>query len=152
MSMLRHFSVEAIATALAPKVQHWHRGDQHRIPMSDAAMALAGVEPLPRSFLLVSWGLGGPEDYAVCARYLMGAGGWEAEADRWPSGRLERMADMALHDLSMGLGLSERAYADLLGVSKSLWHRTWKARYRRVLGDALEQVSRAHQAMARRAG
>jgi hypothetical protein len=156
MSLMRHFSVEAIASALAPKVQHWYRGDQRRIPTSDAAMALAGVEPIARAFLIVSWGLGAEGERAVCTRYLMGAAGWEAEAEQWPVGRLARMADMALDDLSVGYAVaeqwSEKARAARLGVSESLWHRRWKGRYRRVLADALEQVSRAHQAMARRVG
>lgn len=156
MSMLRHFSVEAIASAISPKVQHWYRGDSRRIPMSDAAMALAGVERIPRAFLLLSWGLGDAEDRAVCTRHLMGTGGWEAEAEGWPDGRAERMTDMALDELALGYAgaerVSERARADQIGVSESLWHRRWKGRYRRVMADALEQVGRAHQAMARRVG
>jgi hypothetical protein len=85
----------------------------------------------------------------------MGAAGWEAEAEQWPVGRLARMADMALDDLSVGYAVadqSEKSRAARLGVSESLWHRRWKGRYRRVLDDALEQVNRAHQAMARRVG
>jgi hypothetical protein len=156
MSMLRHFSVEAIASAFAPKVQHWHRGDQRRIPMSDAAMAIAGVERIPRAFLLLSWGLGDAEDRSVCTRHLMGCAGWEAEAENWPVGRLARMADMALDELAMGYEAAaqwpETARAGRVGVGRSQWYALWRARYQRILGDALEQVSRAHQAMARRVG
>ena len=156
MSMLRHFSVEAMASAMAPKTQHWYRGDFRRVPMADAAMALAGVEPLARAFLLLSWGLGAEGERAACMRYLMGCGGWEAESEKWPAGRLARMADMVLDELSVGYAVAqawgEKARATRLGVSESLWHRRWKARYRRVMADALEQVSRAHQAMARRGG
>lgn len=150
MSMLRHFSVEAMASAMAPKTQHWYRGDFRRVPMADAAMALAGVEPLARAFLIVSWGLGEATERAVCTRHLMGCAGLEAEAENWPVGRLERMIDMAIDEIGHAQAIDEIERACNLGVSERTWHRTWKARYRRVLADALEQVSRAHQAMARR--
>lgn len=152
MSMLRHFSIEAMASALAPKVQHWHRGDQRRIPMADAAMAIAGVDRTPRAFLLLSWGLGGDEDRAVCTRHLMGCAGWEAEAEQWPAGRLARMVEMVLDEIGHAKPTSEIERARELGVCERTWHRAWKGRYQRILGDALEQVSRSHRAMARRVG
>lgn len=119
-------------------------------------MALSGVEPVPWAFLMVSMGDESPGHLSACRRHLMGCAGWEAEAENWPVGRLARMADLALDELAMGYEAAaqwpETARAGRVGVGRSQWYALWRARYQRILGDALEQVSRAHQAMARRVG
>ena len=64
------------------------------------------------------------------------------------------MADMVLDELAMGYAAAQRwpetARAERLGVGRSQWYAKWRSRYQRLMGDALEQVGRAHQAMARR--
>lgn len=147
----RHFSAEAISSALAPRTQPWYRDEGRKISAEDAAMALAGVERLPRAFLMVSWGHDSPEDVNACTRFLRGAGAWEAEAENWPEGRLERMVEMVLEEIRHAEPVDEKARAREVGMGEWNWHmRGWKARYRRILGDAQEQINRAHQAMARR--
>lgn len=148
--MLRHFSCEAISAALAPRTQTWARDESVKIRPEDAAMALTGVEPLPRAFLLVSWGHDAPGDVDACKRFLRGAAAWEAEADDWPAGRLDRLIDLALDEIRHAKPADEIARARTIGMGKSQWHDVWKPRYQRILGDALEQISRAHREMARR--
>lgn len=152
MSMLRHFSCEAISAALAPRTQTWARGEGVKIRPEDAAMALAGVEPLPRAFLLVSWGHDAPSDVNACKRFLRGAAMWEAEADEWPAGRLDKLIDLALEEIQHAKPADEIRRAREVGMSESMWHRLWKGRYQRILRDALDQISRAHLEMARRVG
>lgn len=146
----RHFSAEAISSALAPKTQTWYREEGRKIPAEDAAMALAGVESVARAFLLVSWGHDSPEDVSACTRFLCGAGAWEADAENWPNGRLERLVEMAIEEIRHAEPVSEAERARKAGMGEWNWHQRWKTRYRRILGDALEQVSRAHEGMARR--
>ena len=115
-------------------------------------MALSGVEPIPLAFLLVSMGNGAPGHLSACRRHLMGCAGWEAEVDRWRPGRLGRLVDLCLEDLRRDhtAKMSSATLAREFGVSESMWHRAWSARYRRIMRDALDQASRAHQQMARR--
>jgi thymidylate kinase len=145
----RDFSEEAIVSALAPRTQTWFRGEGRKIPPEDAALALAGVEPLAAAFLRVSWGDGSPDDIVICKRYLMGAAAWEAEAEHWLD-RLEPLVNIALTVLQCGDQFDDEQRAAALGMKRRNFQERWRQRYQRILADAHRQIGRGRSAMARR--
>ena len=155
--LARSSSLEAIAASLGARTHGWPGRQHYRIPMPDAAMALCGADSLSTAFWLLSMGHDSPENLDACAEHLMRIAGGDAVAERWADGRMEGMVSLCLEELSHGYAaestrMTEQARADWVGMSMQNWHATWKARYRRMMRGALDQVNAAQLAIGRRVG
>lgn len=156
MGFDRTASIEAIASSLGAKTQSIPGRESHRIPPEDAAMALCGADSLAVAFWELSMGHDDPANLSICAGYLLGCAAWEAEAERWRAGRLERLVALCLEELSRGYAaesakFTETSRARWMGMSERNWHLLgWKRRYGRVMRDAMAQVNAAQEAIGRR--